>query len=397
MANAITAFNPAYWMNEMQPTFYKESVALGIANVELRSDLKNGDTLHKPYRSALKDQAYVKATDITVQDVSATDEYLVVDTARIVPFYVDDLDKIQNKWDAVAEFAMDGMRRLNNVLDRAILNEYSNAKKYVDAGDVGGSAGSNISMSTSNIHKVFTRARVKISMMDVPMSDNFAIVGANMMEIINQYLAARNTVLGDDVNRNGYMGKFMGWNIYFSNNLPYSANLSIATLPTATDTVVVNGVTFTFVASIGTTAGNVLRGADAAASRANLIAAINAASGAGTTYVEPSVADREILVNSGIVAAAGSGTNITLTGYGDISVAETFTDGTDAWSAQTQHTIFGVKGAISLVTQKSPSVEFRVAEKRLGRYVYPWMLYGKKTFEKDKRRIVDIRISAASF
>ncbi len=46
MANTLTAFNPAYWTPTMQDTFLKESVALGVANTELRADLKDGDTLN---------------------------------------------------------------------------------------------------------------------------------------------------------------------------------------------------------------------------------------------------------------------------------------------------------------------------------------------------------------
>ena len=56
-----------------------------------------------------------------------------------------------------------------------------------------------------------------------------------------------------------------------------------------------------------------------------------------------------------------------------------------------------IRGAVDLVTQKSPSVEFRVAEKRLGRYVYPWMLYGKKTFNDMKDAIVYAKVDASAW
>lgn len=86
----------AYWAAEMQGIFFKESVALALANTELRADLRDGDTLHKPYRSYLAGQTYTKGTDIsTFNDLTATDEYLTVDTAKVVPFYVDDIDRIE--------------------------------------------------------------------------------------------------------------------------------------------------------------------------------------------------------------------------------------------------------------------------------------------------------------
>ena len=57
----------------------------------------------------------------------------------------------------------------------------------------------------------------------------------------------------------------------------------------------------------------------------------------------------------------------------------------------------GMRGATDLVVQKTPSVEFRIAEKRLGRYVYPWMLYGKKTFVDMKDALVDVVLDASAY
>src|SRR3990167_7432998 len=104
MANALTAFNPEYWTPTMQETFLKESVALGVANTELRADLKDGDTLHKPYGSYPRVQTYTKGTDITVKDIDSTDDTLTVSTAKVASFYVDDIDKIQNKYNTIKEF-----------------------------------------------------------------------------------------------------------------------------------------------------------------------------------------------------------------------------------------------------------------------------------------------------
>ena len=75
----------------MQETFLKESVALGIANTELRADLKDGDTLHKPYGSYPRVQTYTKGTDITVKDISSTDDTLTVSTAKVASFYVNNI------------------------------------------------------------------------------------------------------------------------------------------------------------------------------------------------------------------------------------------------------------------------------------------------------------------
>jgi hypothetical protein len=95
VANSLTAFNPELWRGEMQETFFKKSTALGVASVDLRAELSVGDTLHQPYGSYARVQTYSKGTDITVKDVSATDDYITVSTAKVASFYVDDLDRVK--------------------------------------------------------------------------------------------------------------------------------------------------------------------------------------------------------------------------------------------------------------------------------------------------------------
>ena len=61
--------------------------------------------------------------------------------------------------------------------------------------------------------------------------------------------------------------------------------LTFAAQPANNDTVTIEGRTYTFKTTLTPTADEVLRGADATASRNNLVSAINGTSGAGTTYV----------------------------------------------------------------------------------------------------------------
>ena len=99
-ANTLTAFNPEYWTPTMQETFLKESVALGIANTDLRAILNDGDTINKPYGSYPRVQDYTKGADISVKDLASTNEYLSVATAKVASFYVDCLNKniVHNKF-----------------------------------------------------------------------------------------------------------------------------------------------------------------------------------------------------------------------------------------------------------------------------------------------------------
>jgi len=403
MANLLGngVFNPEFWAASMQEVFFKENVAIALANTELREVLSYGDVVNKPYRSRPRVKDYTKGTDIKVYDVSGTNEYLTVDTTKITPFYVDDLDKIQNKWDMASKFAADGMRLLNNVLDQAVLAEYSNASSTVYLADIGGSGATTaIPLDTSNVFQVFTAASRKLDQLDIPQGERFAVIGPRVLETLRLSVAGRETTFGEMVGMNGMIGSRFGFNLYYSNNVPFTATLTTSATIANNETVTINGCTFTFKDSLTGAAGEVYSGGDDANTTAQLVAAINACStgveGEGNTYRLPSDANAWKIAKAGIVATDDT-TSITIVGYGDISVSETMGESANVWSAQEQHILMGMRGATDLVVQKTPSVEFRVAEKRLGRYVYPWMLYGKKTFADMKDALVDVVLDASAY
>lgn len=403
MANnlGVGVFNPEFWANEMQVIFFKENVAIALANTELRDQLAVGDTLHKPYRSHPRVTSYTKGTDITVSDRSGTDEYLLVDTAKISPFYVDDLDKIQNKWDMATKFAQDGQRLLNNVLDQVVLSEYTNANSNIYAADIGGSGATTaIVASAANIMSIFSAASRKLDQLDIPQGMRAAVIGPRVLEILRLQAANRETAIGETVQENGKIGNRFGFELYFSNNVPFTATLTTSSAIANNETVTINGCTFTFKDSLTGAAGEVYSGGTDADTTTQLVAAINACStgveGTGNTYRLPSDANAWKIAKAGITATDGT-TTITLVGYGDIVVSETMAQAANVWSLQQQHIVFLMKGATDLVVQKSPSVEFRVAEKRLGRYVYPWMLYGKKTFTDMKDAIAVAHLDTSSW
>ena len=90
---------------------------------------------------------------------------------------------------------------------------------------------------------------------------------------------------------------FYGYDLYVSNQTAGSAELTMAVDPTATNTVVINGVTFTAVSTIGTTAGNFLVGTSADASRAALAGLINAPSTTDANGVALSAEDAKVFAN----------------------------------------------------------------------------------------------------
>jgi len=391
MANTLTAFNPEYWSKRMQVIFFKEAVYRELASFEERAMLKDGDTVHRPYRSRLLVQTYTKGTAVSVQDVASTDEYLSVDTTKIAPFYVDDIDKIQNKWDSANKFADDAGRDLNNWVDGAFLAETASATSDIDDGDVGGTAGNAIVPTVTNVGKIFTATAKKLDKLNIKRQDRYAVITPTILQLLVDKYDGKDTSFGDEVARNGKIGRYGGFNLYLSNSTYYTAKWTPANDPTAADTVTINGVEFEFVASPAT-AGQVDVTGTTATTIDALVTLINAPGTTTATGIALSAADQKLL--EGCVAVDGTTyLGLTFSGAGEIAVAAS--EAADPWTLETVHLMFGVKGAVDIVIQKEPGVEFKEVQDKLGKNVLPWVLYGKKTFTEGKDQIVDVKIDGS--
>jgi len=399
MANALTTFNAEYWANEMQATYSKENVARALVSETLASQLVDGTRINRPYRSALKATTYTKGTDISVyNDLSGVNEYLDIDTTPLIAFYIDDIDVIENKWDMATIYARDAGRLLNNIIDQAIFAEYSNAYSYVAAQDLGGSGTGAAAVTVSNISNLFTTASRNLDKYNRGAQGRFAVVGPRLREVLALAVSGRETMFGDKIGMNGYIGSRFGFDVYFSNNIPFSSTIVTSGIPTDGQTFVVDGVTFTWEAH-GTncnSAGEVDIGTSEDEAYANLVLAINGTTAATTsTYYDVSADDRETLTNGGISASYTSHALI-ISGYGDVVISEGDTSNVTSVTT-TSYPLFGVKGSIDLVIEKEPSVDFVRDPDRLGRNVFAWTRYGKKTFTKEKKGLVYAKVDVSDW
>lgn len=398
---AVTASFPEYWSRGLQRYLYKHAVYPAIVSWEAHKALKDGDTFNKPYGSDLAVSDYTRGQAFSVQTISTTNEYLTVDKQKVVPFYIDKFDELQDHYSMRNYFIKRAGERLANTIDGDVLAEVANATYDLDYKDIDSTKTANYAcpLTTTNIPLIFTVANRKLNEANVPMSERCAVVDPRFFEILTQYLAGRATELGDRTNENGYMGKFMGIELYMSNALYWTGKLGMATNPTNGDTISINGVTFTWKTTLGTAAGNINICSDAAHSVANLVASINApgtsvAEDTDAGFVALSAADQAKLKN---ITATNGTTYITLVakGWGYIPVAETFTDTTDEWDDNLcmVHYLFGRKGAINLAIQAQPTTEVKDVPDKLGKNIVSYTMYGIKTFTEGANEIIDVKIN----
>lgn len=405
MANSLSASFQEVRAREQQDIFMKKNVAMEIADMSDNPSMSRGDTLHRTYPSVSASaipSVYTRGSAVTLKNITDTDETLTINKQFYHAFYLDDFDKIQNNYDAAVTYGKAYGTSLQSQIDADVLGEVMNASSVVDAGDVGGTAWQGIDLSISNVLATITSCTKKLNKLNVYSNDRVGVVSPDFESVVSQYYGAKVTDLGDDVSLNGYFRSISGYKLFSSNNLTASAVLGMATNPTASDTVTIAGQVFTFVSSIGTTAGNVLIGGSADATRANLATLINAPWTTTANGVALTGDNLDKFVAR--ITATNNNTADTLTvvakGESKLSVAETLTAGDDVWTTtlQKQHCVFGVaKACTTLIIQKQPKVEVKDVSNMFGKNILNSVLYGVKTFADNAKNMVRVELKADTY
>jgi len=209
----------------MGASLRKSLVAREITSYAERAQLKDGDTVHRPYTTFMSANTYVKGVNVTIQDIAPTDETLVVNTAKEVSFYVDDIDQLQNRYDIAKQKADEAAYLLQDQIDQAVFAEYSNFAYYFDNVDMTGGSAGGVTVDQTNIHLLVTAVKAKLLKNNVrPAGDLFMVVTPTIAEYIERYAAANGFNVADSTIRNGYAGNYLGVQIYVSNNLQTSGS-----------------------------------------------------------------------------------------------------------------------------------------------------------------------------
>ncbi len=390
--------SPTFWSKIMGRKVYKSTVYKSLASSEEQKTLTYGQIVDRPYRSNLKVENYVKGTAATAQDLTATSDQLTVDIQKTILIYVDDVDKIQNKWDAAKLWAEEAAERLAVAIDAEFLYEVVNANLDIDDGDLGGTDGTPLTVTTSNIMNLFGKINRKLDTQNVDMErkKRFFAFSPQVYDVLWNFIAGKESLLGDKTGEYGNIGRFGGLELYMTNNLTASARWTPANNPTDEDTITISGVVFTFQSVIGTTAGNVLQTVNTATTIDNLVDLIN--NPTSTTANHVAFTGDDLRTVQEMVAVDGT-TYIDVYHKGQSFLTVTGSDATDVWSKHTQHNLAGVKGAIDLVIQQEPDVEMAstVSAGKRGMNVMPLALFGKKTFNQGKNEIVNVKIASSTF
>lgn len=392
MANDTNDLIREHYEGSVQDNLEKELTALDLAG---QITITDGVTKNLPYINSSEIGEYTRYGNATATDVVADKDQITINKTPYIKFVIDQLDE-EDAYIAIApEYVSDATYQIKKQIDGEFFSKVPEGYWKFDANGFGRNIG------TLSPITLVTGASENISNTFGSASAGLASIGANesKLNIVgDKFLQPKLTTLGMTVNgdiasRNytrGHRGEFGGLNVYMSSCLYSTTNFDIATNPTAGDTLNVLGVTVTFVATIGTTAGNVLIEASAAATADNLVALFNKTAGAGTKYVNFAPHDRARL--AGVVTVDNT-TYVTFQSKaGALIASSTMTAAANDFQDQVTYYSVMEKGAIKMATRNMAKVKVVDNEGNLGKTIQIWARYGMSVPTRAKERICVIPV-----
>lgn len=344
----------------VQENLYSYSAAMGFSEV----DSSTVGAYRSPFTNiANAVNEAVSNNEYTSVEASTDADILPIDRRAIFSEKIGAFDEVSfSTGSLIADRAMNASKVMAQSIDRYVIN------KAVDSVGTalgnGGAVGSATpwTVSSSNALEIVNTVVEEVNFNEGYGDDKFVLVDTAFVKDLTGYFQASGNNVADETIRQGvpYVGILAGGvKVFQSNNIPHTATVTFGAIATAGDTVTINGVTFTYVASIGTTPGNLLVGANAAASQAALQGALNDIATTTATYVAVSLNDQNKIKSLQGTASTAS-TVMTYATKGAFRLTASFTSGSNVVSAVSKKLLGGSMRAIKLFV---PSVGMKYQEK----------------------------------
>lgn len=226
-ATDLSAIIPEAWSTILQDNLYKSLVGFGVANIVTKMPLGYGDVINKQYMTAVTAAAYTEGSDVALDQLTYATDQLTVNRKFYTATYIDDIEQLQANIDIQRSFLEDATYQLKNIIDSEILWNVSAgttaSAAHLNYGNASVDADyhlNSVSAGTAEMVPIFANAT---KMLLDQNCENFGDWCAVITPRLASKLAQKATGLGfnfaDAALRNGYVGDFMGFQIYVSNNV----------------------------------------------------------------------------------------------------------------------------------------------------------------------------------
>lgn len=400
MANTIgTGATKQFWIPGVQSNLDSMLVADKVAT----TSRKNDRVIYNPYNSQMAGADGAAATAYTVTDFTTDADSLTVNRRAVAAEHVDNIEELQASFALTQERMNEHSAIIAKKIDQFMLNLPVGFSGVSQLGNGGVVSATPYTSSNSVVDDIMNSIYEKLAINNAALEKGtFCVVSPYEMTDLKSFMQNNGFGVSDEAIKKGvnFRGTtFSGIDIYASNNLTHVAVLTLATNPTADDTVTIAGVTWTFKAAPAA-AGEVDIGGDADASRVLLTAAVNntngyaAGAGAANAYYEVSAANRLILSRLQVVAVDSPGGNtMTVTCKGTFTVAETLTATADVWGTVRRYLVAGVYGSMFLALPSGGATfEKKAVSSKHGRELETSQVYNGTIWTRQVPQIVTMLV-----
>lgn len=397
---SLNDFSKAYIMR-YQDILQKTLVGLRIANTRFESNLKFGDTVTRFSLdlSAVRVRTFTNLIDRTIDPITDSTQTMTVNIQSSAVFPIARLEKIQAGPLNPGEIAGKNIAmKVATYLDSFILYETKNAYAVFDTGNLttASSNGTPITLSSTTVPQMISMSFAKLMSNNVEGTNLCWVLDPFSVSSIAQFPIGKELGNTGTTFKNGFTGPLFNAEVFTSNNLTGEATLLSTGAFTDTQTITIQGVVLTTVTTIGSTAGNVLIGANAAATITNIAALLNAPGTTTAQGVAFSAADQiKITDTNGIVATATSATVLTVVARGSSRLTLSETQTNASWASNFVHAYYGMKDSIDVAIQDNPEMEMRNEPKQLTTNIFTDIVAAVKTFTDGSQQFLDVQIANA--
>lgn len=397
---ALNDFKQDYILR-YQDILSKVMVGLKIASTRFESNLKFGDTVVRTVLdlSAVRVRSFTNLADQTIDPLTDSEETMVINVQVGAVFPIARLEKIQaGPLNPAMTAGKEVAIKVANYLDSVILKETTNAWAVFDTGNLTTAAanGTPITLSSTTVPQMVAQSYAKLFSNNVSMVGLAWVLDPFSVSQIAQFPIGKEISTENTTFKNGFTGNLFGAEVYTSNNLTGEATLLSAGVFSDADTVTIGGVVFTMKTVLGAIPGNVLIGANAAASITNLAALINTPGTTTAQGVALSAPDQITITDVlGLTATATSATVLTIVGRGSSRLTLSEAAANWSWSTNFVHAFYGMKGGIDVAIQDQPTVEMRDEAKQLTTNIFNNVVAAVKTFTDGRQKFLDVKIANA--
>lgn len=387
-----------------QENLYATSLAARVGKV----DTSTMGTVYNPYTSAPLGSNGTVSSTYALGEYVATADSLEINQRANAAEHVNSYDWKSVGFGLLKDRGMNMGSTIKQMIDGDFLNKpVGVASVSLDAGDFGGTAGTAYGVTNTNIDDVVNLALTNVHLAN-STEKKWMAVNPFEASSLRSFLQNTGNNVADNVIVNGITSgvtkvgtTFSGVDVYMTNNLTHVAVLNLATNPTTGDTITINGVVITFVATLTAASGSseVHIASTVDITRANLVEFLNADGAASEAEATDTGYSSMSAHNSGRISALqisavndNSGNTATITAKGTLVVSETLTDATDNWSDVYHYSLLGDYGSINLYlpSQGMDYVEKDVTLKP-GKELYMEQFHNSKVWTRMADRIVTIQ------